>query len=106
MKAVSISLKTVTCYRIHLGMTDEDVVRKYARLLDGKLRTQDMSVYNSKAKVSYRVTISHREKVAAILTAIFPFMSARRREKIKDIFDVFKAKNYDVPLPDMNCPAI
>ena len=92
--------------RIYLNMTDEDVVSKFARLLDGNLRTQDMSKYNPKAKLSYRVTISHRDKVASILTAIFPFMSARRRESIKAMVDAFKAKNYDVPLPDINAPAI
>ena len=91
-----------TFCRIQLSMTDEDVVAKYAKLLGINVRTQDMSKYNPKAKISFRADVTHRKKVAAVLTAIFPFMSARRKETIKEMVEIYKAKNYGFPLPDVN----
>lgn len=67
--------------RIRVGMTDRDVIGRAATLLGGKVR---LSLKPKPAKAMWHVEVSGAKALEA-MTALLPFMGARRSAKIAEV---------------------
>lgn len=69
---------------ISLAMTDEDVVKRAGKILDRK--PMGPYKYTDNQKEFWRLTCTGR-KAAAWMMTLYPTMSQRRQEKIKEILE-------------------
>ena len=80
---------------IGIGMTDEDVIKRFADLFDlnytTRVRANEKSSKNY-FKDLYVVRTSKRAKVKEIVDALLPFMGERRRLKMEEFLGDFKAQ--------------
>jgi len=80
---------------IGIGMTDEDVIKRFADLFNlnytTRVRANEKSSKNY-FKDLYVVRTSKRAKVKEIVDALLPFMGERRRSKMEEFLGDFKAQ--------------
>jgi hypothetical protein len=69
---------------IHVGMVDEDIIRRLAETFGRNCSAHKRSAKNIKHKDAW-YTYVHGADAAAIMMTIYPFMGERRRSKIHDI---------------------
>ena len=83
-----------------LGMTDEDVVRKAARIggvghVRGPYRNPSSSKLNHKPTWHWKV--SSGAHVYALCAALYPFMGKRRAARIQEVMDAFRNRTRGSP---------
>lgn len=82
--------KTYPKIVISLDMTDLEPVEKVSKLFNRKI-WKNNRLAEKGYKPSYRV-ISENNKAAAWMMTLFPLMSPRRQNKIKECLDVWKTQ--------------
>jgi hypothetical protein len=84
-----------------LGMTDEDVVRRFATVVGcGKVRGP-VNRGNPEHKPMFEWYIQRRKHVLALIELFWPYMGTRRRAKAQEILDLNEAR----PLEERtHCP--
>lgn len=70
-------------WNITLSMTDEDVVRR-AHLSAGVGQVTELSQREEHWKPQWRWTVSKREDVFAVVTALLPYLGKRRSAKVHE----------------------
>jgi len=84
--------------RIYIQMTDQDVMEKVGRLVNRRVgRNHPPSHRDRGWKPTYRVVINGRPARTWMLR-LYPFMGARRREKIDQILQNFDHNKVRKPL--------
>lgn len=75
---------------IQIGMTDEDILIKLHKLIPGSTLNGPYHSASRKAhwKPRWNWELGKREHVKEFLTLIYPLMGERRREKIKEAFEI------------------
>ena len=83
-------------WRIAVNMTDLDVVQHYASIFDLKVKGPYSQKNNRgtgvKWKDVYTAQVAARDKVFEIVSAIYPYLGARRREKCDEFLQWYAAK--------------
>jgi len=75
--------------RIEVVSTDRDILEKCHEII----RAGHIYVYpHRKYKTQYRYSVASEGSVIAVMFAIYPFMGARRRLKIRECIDAWKEK--------------
>lgn len=80
---------------IGIGMTDEDVIKRFANIFDLSYATRIRAKERSSKdyfKDLYVVRTSKRAKVKEIVDALLPYMGERRRSKMEEFLGDFKAQ--------------
>ena len=76
---------------VQLGMTDEDTVRRAAKLVgDPFVGSHQIHRWGKNQKINYRWTLCG-DKAAAWMMTIYPLMSSRRQARIRELLSVWKA---------------
>jgi hypothetical protein len=74
---------------IRLSMTDEDVVKKVAKLLSVPVNHKART---TKRKAIYSISLSKRDEVEKVLLQILPFMGSRRAQRIHECLDAIRKR--------------
>ncbi len=75
-----------------IGMTDEDVIRKFRDLFVPGVHIYEYQPKNAAYKRSYQIKVVGKRAVGLMLT-FFSFLGSRRRERIKELLNAWKMPN-------------
>ncbi len=75
-----------------IGMTDEDVIRKFRDLFVPGMRIYSYQPKIDHYKRSYQIKVTGKRAVGLMLT-FFSFLGSRRRERIKELLNAWKMPN-------------
>lgn len=79
--------------KVQVESTDRFVLEKLQEIFGGSFYENNAPSKLKKYKQSWRWLVCNKEKVTEVLTAIYPYLSPRRKDKADEILSNIKSRN-------------